>query len=163
MTIHAVWHVGFSVRDIEASIEFYTTGLGLELVHRQSQDNPYTHALVGYPNASLHIAQFAIEGVQPPPSGHILELIEYVAPRGEWLPPENSRIASGHLALEVDDIYDRVERLRGMGAQLISEPVEITAGVNAGGRTVYLRDPDGITLELLQPRRRMPSDEGGTP
>jgi lactoylglutathione lyase len=155
VAIHTVWHVGFSVRDIEASISFYTAGLGLELVHRQSQSNPYTSALVGYPDASLHVAQFAIAHAAPPPSGHVLELIEYVVPRGEQIKSENSRIASGHLAFEVDDIYDRVERLRTFGAVLVSEPVEITAGINAGGRTVYLRDPDGITLELLQPRRLM--------
>lgn len=157
MAIHAVWHVGFSVCDIEASIEFYTRGVGLELVHRQSQDNPYTHALVGYPNASLRIAQFAIPGVAPPPSGHLLELIEYVTPRGTQIPPENSRIGSAHLAFEVDDIHARVERLRSLGARLVSEPVEITAGINAGGRAVYLYDPDGITLELLQPRRLTPT------
>jgi lactoylglutathione lyase len=159
MAIHAVWHVGFSVRDIEASIDFYTNGLGLELTHRQSQSNPYTHALVGYPDASLKIAQFVIPGVPPPPSGHVLELIEYVVPRGARLPMEHNRIAAGHLAFEVDDIIERAHRLRALGAELVSEPVEITAGINKGGRAVYLHDPDGITLELLQPRRRMSDDK----
>jgi catechol 2,3-dioxygenase-like lactoylglutathione lyase family enzyme len=31
------------------------------------------------------------------------------------------------------------------------KPVAIEAGVNKGGHTVYFTDPDGITLELLQP------------
>jgi len=30
-------------------------------------------------------------------------------------------------------------------------PVAITAGANNGGFACYFRDPDGITLELLQP------------
>lgn len=156
MTIRGVWHVGFSVRDIEASIRFYREGLGLTLVHRQSQDNEYTHTLVGYPDASLNIAQFAIDGLPASGSGHVLELIEYVTPRGDQLPPENSRIASGHLAFEVDDIEGMVARLVALGARLVSDPVAITAGINEGGRTVYLYDPDGVTLELLQPRRYTP-------
>lgn len=156
MTIHGVWHVGFSVRDIDASVRFYSEGLGLTLVHRQSQDNEYTHALVGYPDANLSVAQFAIADADPPGSGHVLELIEYVTPRGEQIPPENNRIAAGHLAFEVDDMDAMLERLRRLGARLVSDPVEITAGVNKGGRTVYLYDPDGVTLELLQPARRMP-------
>jgi lactoylglutathione lyase len=155
MAVHAVWHVGFSVRDLDRSIHFYAEGLGLLLIHRQDQDNPYTHALVGYPDASLRIAQFQIPGATPPPSGHVLELIEYVSPRGATQPVENNRIAAGHLAFEVDDIDDRAARLVEHGARLVSDPVEITAGINKGGKAVYLHDPDGITLELLQPRRLM--------
>ena len=30
-------------------------------------------------------------------------------------------------------------------------PVAITAGANLGGFACYFHDPDGITLELLQP------------
>jgi len=42
-------------------------------------------------------------------------------------------------------------RLEAAGAVLVNEPVAITAGINTGGRAVYLTDPDGITLELVQP------------
>jgi lactoylglutathione lyase len=156
MAIHAVWHTGFSVRDLDRSITFYTEGLGLDLVHRQEQDNPYTHALVGYSDARLRIAQLRIPQVEPPSSGHILELIEYVQPRGEDIDVQHNRITSGHLAFEVDDIDERAARLVRYGAELVSEPVDIAAGINKGGKAVYLHDPDGVTLELLQPRRRTP-------
>jgi lactoylglutathione lyase len=156
MAVHAVWHTGFSVRDLDRSVVFYTEGLGLELVHRQEQDNPYTHALVGYPDASLRIAQLRIPGVVPAPSGHVLELIEYVRPRGDSVEVQHNRIAAGHLAFEVDDIDEHVTRLVAYGAELVSDPVEITAGINKGGKALYLHDPDGVTLELLQPRRRTP-------
>jgi hypothetical protein len=45
------------------------------------------------------------------------------------------------------------ERLRSFGARLINEPIQITEGINKGGWDIYLHDPDGITLELLQPAR----------
>jgi hypothetical protein len=38
-----------------------------------------------------------------------------------------------------------------LGVEFCSPPVAITAGANRGGFTCYLRDPDGITLELFQP------------
>ena len=31
------------------------------------------------------------------------------------------------------------------------QPIAIEAGVNKGGYTIYFLDPDGITLELIQP------------
>ena len=51
----------------------------------------------------------------------------------------------------VDDVADRYARMRGRGVQFVSPPVAITQGVNRGGFTCYFRDPDGITLELVQP------------
>ena len=38
------------------------------------------------------------------------------------------------------------------GAEPFSEPVEIDTGANAGAYGVYVRDPDGIVLELFQPK-----------
>jgi catechol 2,3-dioxygenase-like lactoylglutathione lyase family enzyme len=149
--VTSVWHTGFSVADLERSIRFYVDGLGLRLRHRQTGDNEYTRQLVGYPDAVIHVAQFVIDGSPPPPSGHVLELIEYERPRGEVAEPSNSRISSGHIAFAVTDITPVADRLKALGATFVSEPVSITEGINAGGRTVYLRDPDGITLELLEP------------
>ena len=50
------------------------------------------------------------------------------------------------------DIHATFERLRAAGVAFKSAaPVAITAGANRGGHAVYFTDPDGITLELLQP------------
>ena len=37
------------------------------------------------------------------------------------------------------------------GVKFRSAPVPITAGRNKGGFALYFEDPDGITLEFLQP------------
>ena len=43
-------------------------------------------------------------------------------------------------------------RMKALGVHFKAEkPVAIQAGVNKGGFAIYLFDPDGITLELLQP------------
>jgi catechol 2,3-dioxygenase-like lactoylglutathione lyase family enzyme len=150
MTINSVWHAGFTVSDIERSIAFYTEAVGLELRHRQEQENEYTSTFIGYPEAKLRVAQFALPGGQPGRSGHVLELCEYVRPRGETIAPGTSATGSGHIAFETDALDETVARMVAAGGTPVSEPVAIVAGVNRGGRTVYVRDPDGITVELVQ-------------
>jgi catechol-2,3-dioxygenase len=41
---------------------------------------------------------------------------------------------------------------------MMSDPAEITAGAHAGGWAVYLRDPDGFTVELYQGPPASPDD-----
>jgi lactoylglutathione lyase len=154
MAVRSVFHVGFVVRDLDASIAFYTEGLGLRLRHRQTQDNDYTRSLVGYEDACLRIAQFQLPEGDPPPSGHILELVEYQVPKGSPADLERNTIGAGHLAFLVDDIEAMTAKLAALGATPLSAPNEITEGINKGGKAVYLHDPDGATLELLQPADR---------
>jgi catechol 2,3-dioxygenase-like lactoylglutathione lyase family enzyme len=147
-----VFHFSFTVADIERSCAWYTDVLGLELVHRQRQDNPYTRKLVGIADAVLEIAQFKIPGLSPRASTHMLELVEYVAPTRNGVSDlSTSRVGGAHLCFVVADIKSEYERLSTHGVDFVSPPLEIAAGVNRGGFGCYFHDPDGITLELHQP------------
>jgi catechol 2,3-dioxygenase-like lactoylglutathione lyase family enzyme len=149
--VRDLWHVGLVVSDVERAIAFYSL-LGLELRLRQDQANEYTARLVGYPGASLRIAQMRLVGSPATRSGHLVELIEYVIPEPTSVAPANARIGAAHVAFEVAGRIDDLRTpLEDAGAVFLSEPNEITAGINRGGRAVYLRDPDGITLELVEP------------
>lgn len=150
-TIKDLWHVGFVVRDLDRSVRFYRDVVGLTLRHRQTQDNEYTSRLLGYDGARIHVAQFDLPVGRGSRSGHILELIEYERPPAEECAAENARITAGHLAFEVDDLDAVRERIEAGGGHFYTEAVDITAGKNRGGRAVYFRDPDGVSLELLQP------------
>jgi catechol 2,3-dioxygenase-like lactoylglutathione lyase family enzyme len=145
-----VLHFSFTVSDIERSVAWYTGVLGLELVHRQRQDNEYTPLLVGIPGAVLEVAQLKLPTVAPPYSTHMLELIQYVAPEGTRPDLPTNNVGVAHLALLVTDIHERHQRMAALGVSFRNPPVEITAGANKGGWACYLHDPDGITLELLQ-------------
>lgn len=146
-----LWHVSFTVRNLERSLAFYRDLLGLELVHLQEQANAYTRRLVGHPQAHLRVAMLRIPGAGISPSGHHLELVEYLTPRGVPVDVATPNPGAAHLAFIVEDIHRAYERLRAAGVRFRSEPVAITEGRNAGGYTVYFLDPDGITLELVQP------------
>lgn len=151
--IRGIWHTGLHVADLDRSIAFYRDVLGLRLVHLQEQANPYTRSLVGYPDAQLRVAQFAVPGDRGGVSSHDVELVEYVVPRGAPQDPQRHRPGSAHLAFVVDDIDTEYRRLTEAGVRFVSPPNRIDAGVNRGGAACYLLDPDDITLELVQPPR----------
>jgi lactoylglutathione lyase len=150
--IQGFFHVSFTVSNLEASVKWYTEVLGLEYVRGQEQHNEYTALLVGYPGAHLKVAQLRVPGQTIPISRHHIELVEYVHPRGEDIPLDTNRTGVGHWAFVVDDIHKEFDRLSALGVKFKAEkPVAIEHGVNKGGYGIYFSDPDGITLELLQP------------
>jgi catechol 2,3-dioxygenase-like lactoylglutathione lyase family enzyme len=149
--IRGVWHFSFTVSDIRKSIIFYRDILGLELVHTQEQSNPYTAKLVGYPDAHLRVAMFKTPASTCSPSSHVLELVEYVAPVGTAIDTSTCNVGTAHIAFVVDDIFATYEAWGQQGVRFKSDPVAIESGVNKGGYTVYFLDPDGITLEIIQP------------
>ena len=152
--VQDLWHVGLVVSDIETAITFYCEALGLQLRHRQTQDNEYTSNLVGYENVRLHVAQLCLAGGHASRSGHLLELVQYERPPGIEGQPENRRLGTCHVAFEVADIDVTRRRLEALGATFHGPCQDIAAGINKGGMAVYLRDPDGNNLELIQPPPR---------
>jgi catechol 2,3-dioxygenase-like lactoylglutathione lyase family enzyme len=160
--VQGVWHFSFTVSNLDASIAFYTNQLDLELIHTQEQSNEYTRRLVGYPDAHLRIAQLVVPGQPRGLSSHDLELVEYVAPLGVRGDPGICNPGAAHLAITVDDIHDRYERLTAAGVRFYSPPNAITAGINEGGFTCYFEDPDQIVLELVQPPAHRLTGAGGS-
>jgi lactoylglutathione lyase len=138
-------HTGLTVRDLDRSLAFYRDTLGMETVFEQEKEGGYLAAIVGYPDARVRMAHLAFPG-----DGHRLELFQYLQPepRGEAGEPRDVGIT--HVCLLVEDIAAVHERLRAAGVDFYSDPVLVDTGANTGGVGVYLRDPDGITLELFQ-------------
>jgi catechol 2,3-dioxygenase-like lactoylglutathione lyase family enzyme len=152
MALTGIWHTSFTVWDLETSLEFYCGLLGMEAVTQQTQHNEYTARLVAYPEAHLKVAMLRIPGAFAGPSNHHLELVEYVHPKGAKTDVATNRAGAPHLAFVTDDLHAEMARLKAAGVRFkAEEPIEIVAGVNKGGYTVYLLDPDDITLELSQP------------
>jgi catechol 2,3-dioxygenase-like lactoylglutathione lyase family enzyme len=139
-------HTGLTVRDLDRSLAFYRDTLGMETVFEQEKQGGYLAAIVGYEGAHVRMAHLAFPG-----DSHRLELFQYLEPEGRGEPGEPRDVGITHVCLAVEDMESVVARLREAGADFYSEPVEVDTGANAGGVGVYLRDPDGITLELFQP------------
>ena len=75
---------------------------------------------------------------------------------------ETYNAGSAHLCLVTENMEADFERLRPLGAEFRSEaPIDIPWGPYRGGKACYLRDPDGISIELIELPPGGPSfDEG---
>ncbi len=141
-------HTGFTVRSLERSLAFYRDLLGLEVMFQWNPRADYIRELVGYPEVDLHAAVLRIPG-----SDTFLELLEYRDVDGKDVDMGNGNIGNGHIAFTVDELDPLYERLTAAGVKSVSPPVTPTIGPNKGGRAVYLIDPDGFRVELIQTAR----------
>jgi len=132
-------------------LRFYVDMLGMEVAHSQIQDNEYTRKLVGIPGAKLKAVMLRFPNVPPGVSGHVIELVEYFEPRGVKVDARPCNVGASHFAFFTRDVKSMYATLSAAGISFVSEPVAITAGQNEGGWVCYLHDPDGYTLELMQP------------
>jgi catechol 2,3-dioxygenase-like lactoylglutathione lyase family enzyme len=139
------FHSGITVRDMDDSLRFYRDVLGLETHFDTVLDGPYLPVVLALDVTTIRAVYLVI------PGGGFVELLEY---RDLERMPAASRpcdYGAGHLCFYVEDIDDIVDRAHGAGFRTRSDgPVDITAGPNAGARSVYLLDPDGYPVELFQ-------------
>jgi catechol 2,3-dioxygenase-like lactoylglutathione lyase family enzyme len=142
--ILATNHTSFTVSDLDRSVAFYCDVLGFELLNRSGRDPEFIERVVDIPGADIEVAY-----VQAP--GHRLELIQYLAPA------ERARVAArpcdagfAHVAFDVDDIDAAIAAAQQAGVEPLGSPQTVNAGPNKGGRVVYTRDADGITIEFIQ-------------
>jgi catechol 2,3-dioxygenase-like lactoylglutathione lyase family enzyme len=147
--IGALHHTGLTVSSLDRSVAFYRDVLGFEVLAEQEKQGGYLAEIVGYPDVHVKMAHLRL-----PASDHRLELFEYVQPTGEAGAHEPRMVGPTHLCMLVDDLPSVHARLEDAGVEFFSRPVLVDTGINTGGYGVYLRDPDGIILELFQPPRR---------
>ena len=145
MRFEAIDHIGYAVSSLDRSIRFYTLLLGDGPFLRKTWEQEYLGQVVGYPGAKLDCAMFKL------PNGAVLELLEYLQPEASRVDMESYNAGNAHLCLVTGDISEDYERLRPHGVQFRSPfPVEIPWGPYRGGKVCYMRDPDGISIELIQ-------------
>lgn len=118
-------YTGIRVRDLEASIAFYTKVLGMTVRARDSID-----ATKGV------VVDLASEG-----STHPLEL-NYYEEGSPFDRPFTPGEELDHLGFKVDDLDQAIAEASRAGYPVVQE---VRAGTS---RWVYLRDPNGIWIEL---------------
>jgi catechol 2,3-dioxygenase-like lactoylglutathione lyase family enzyme len=147
MSTDRLHHTGLTVSDLDRSVTFYRDLLGCEVLARQEKEGGYLAAILGYPDAHVRMAHLRIPGCE-----HVIELFEYLVPAGTHADVQPCNVGASHLCFIVSDLRLVYESLLERGVtSFVSPPVEVDTGINRGGLALYLRDPDGITVELFQP------------
>ncbi len=122
-------HVMLRVLDLDKSIEFYTSLLGMKLLRRKDyKEGKFTLTFLGYGNES---------------DTTVLELTH----NWDQTDPYDIGEGFGHLALGIKDIYQTCETLETMGAKIIRPPGPMTHGTTI---MAFIEDPDGYKIELIQ-------------
>ncbi|MDQ6420361.1 VOC family protein [Paenibacillus sp. LHD-117] len=127
MAVKKIEHLGIMVSNIEQSVAFYTSVLGLE--------HKYTML---HTNGIIRLGFLSFPG-------HEETEIELIEGYNSALPAEGK---THHTAYTVDDIESEFERVKALGVPL--RDTEITTLPN-GARYFFLYGPDGELLELFQP------------
>lgn len=144
MSITCLNHFNVSVADMDEAIAFWRDGLGLVLTGRGTVTYPHLDVIVGLTDTTIEWAELDL------PSGGLIELFRYVAPAGSAVEPTVNRPGTTHVAFEVDDIDAQLEQVRPYARRVVADPVTIPFGDWEGWRCVYLEEPNGVTVELVQ-------------
>ncbi len=153
-TARAVDAVGFTVSDMDRSVEFFTRVLSFEkLSDVEVWGDAYEH-LAGVFGMRARVVRLRL-------GDEAIELTEYLAPRGRPIAPgarSNDR-AFQHVAIIVSDMEKAYRWLREHKVEHASTgPQRLPDwNKNAGGiEAFYFKDPDGHALEILA----FPKDKG---
>jgi catechol 2,3-dioxygenase-like lactoylglutathione lyase family enzyme len=145
--VRAVEAVGMTVADMERSVRFFTAVLGFEPVFDVELAGDAWEHLEGVFPARMRVVRLRL-------GDELLELTEYLAPRGRPIPVDsrsNDRWFQ-HVAIIVSDMDRAYARLRAHHVEHASSgPQRLPDwNANAGGiEAFYFHDPDGHPLEVL--------------
>jgi lactoylglutathione lyase len=131
-------HTMVRVTDLDKALAFYCDGLGLEEVHRvENPGGRFTLVFLSAPEDKDAAQQSRAPMVE----------LTY-----NWDPETYTGGRNfGHLAYQVDDIYDTCRRLMDHGVTINRPPRD--------GHMAFVRSPDGISIELLQKGGSLPAAE----
>jgi catechol 2,3-dioxygenase-like lactoylglutathione lyase family enzyme len=145
MSVVGAHHTALHVSDLARSRAFYCDLFGFELVWERVNKEAYVREIVGYPDAELHPALLRIPG-----SAHYLELMDYRGVEREPVATDPPNPGTAHICLLVRELPRLYEKLVAAGVASVSEPVLVTSGAHEGRLAVYMIDPDGFRVELLE-------------
>ena len=150
--ILAADHTGITVANLERSLAFWRDVLGFELSHTPHQTGELASEITGVAGAEISIA--VLKGY-----GHKIELLEYIAPHNRKREFDLRPCDLGHIhvAFTVDNLDAILNTIAGSGWKTAGKPQTITLGPNIGKRVVYVRDPEGTTIEFME----MPKEVDG--
>ena len=133
-------HVGITVPDLDAAIQFFENALGADLLWRVG---PFEETPTG---VKIHSVRLAMLRLGPNIN---VELMSFDADAQQRTMPSNIDYGATHIAFFVDDIDAAAESLKEHGAELLQGPIDAKGDVKQGERIWYFKTPWGGFMEIL--------------
>ncbi len=137
-------HTSFTVPDLDRAVRFWTEALGFRAASVGERSGDWQTRVTGVRGARLKVAH--LYGYS-----HHMEFIQYLSGTAASPRYEPNMSGAAHVCLEVTDIHRTAAQLLAAGATLQGEMAEVGSGAVAGGWAGYVRDPNGIIIELYEP------------
>lgn len=139
-------HIGIVVTDLDRSVRFYTDVFGFAELYRLDFDNDEVAATMEQKGA-FRSAMLVRDDVR-------VELLQWVdvAMTGSGERKPMTELGFTHLSFRVDDVDGLTEAIVAAGGA-VHEHTRTILGESADGaapRFIYLTDPDGTRIELMQ-------------
>lgn len=136
-------HTMVRISDLQESLEFYSKKLGLIQTRRyDSEAGKFTNIFLTAP-ADVHAAK---ENNAP-----LLELTYNWPDEAGGTEGYTNGRNFGHLAYEVENIYEYCQKLMDAGVTINRPPRD--------GKMAFITSPDGVSIELLQEGDVLPVEE----
>lgn len=136
-------HTSFTVADMDSSVRFWTSLLGFEACSVSPRAGIWQSKVTGIEDAGLVVAHLYGYGTH-------IEFIQYSSGAGgseEIMPNMNT---AAHVCFDVTDIEATWSSLLAAGASPQGEIALVDHGPVRGLKAGYLRDPNGIIIELVE-------------
>lgn len=124
MKVTKLLHTRMRISDMEQTIQFYTSVLGLEVIERKTSPRGSHLAFLKVPNSDE-----LIELTSFPPSGPVKVQEDLV-----------------HLAFQVESLDATIASLTAKGVKITDGPTQ----TSSGSRFLFIDAPDGYEIELIE-------------
>ncbi|WP_353948238.1 VOC family protein [Sporolactobacillus sp. Y61] len=139
-------HSGITVKCLEDALRFYVDTLGLTCLATQVVNASYIFDIVTL--SGLKEVKIAFIQI---PDGSVIELLEYAGMDVQSGRSRSCDYGTGHLCLQVDHLAELYQELKEKGVKFQSNQIaDITSGANKGAKAIYMLDPDGYIIELME-------------
>jgi catechol 2,3-dioxygenase-like lactoylglutathione lyase family enzyme len=157
-------HIGLTVADLDAAVQFYTDAFGGEVLYHMgpfdAREMPAMDSGADWTEAHINVKDAALRFVGIRIADTLqLELYEFARPQGAEKPPHSYDVGGHHFALRVDDLDKAGAHLTAKGCRMMEGVIAPPDGPLLGSRSHYFQDPFGHTFELMEYDRMAFMDE----
>ncbi len=143
MSVSKQHHVALTVRDLERSVRFYTRELGLIHDDTVAMDEPAAYRIFGIVGVTVRTAILFTA------RGHRIDLHEFSSGKNSRADLQFDRPGFQHLGLGVENLDELGKQLELDGVEIVAAPFQTPTGE----KIAFVRDPDGVVLQLIEENR----------